>query len=187
MTVPTSKMIDKGIASFITNRDKLKAQAHKLALMIFDHAHAHHDCTRAIKLIAALPNSWQPQMTAWYLAFTPVRVVLKNGKCELAPAYKKAAKENRAEFWNREAAEATPFYELTEEPKADKVYDFATLVALFTRLGKQIETKIEEGKVPAEDVPSAREMVTKVKKLNFRRVAANDEATDPAAPAAAVA
>jgi hypothetical protein len=186
MTVPTSKMIDRGIASFITNRDKLKAQAHKLALMIFDHANAHSDCTRAIKLAAALPNSWQPQMCAWFLAFTPIRVVLKNGKCELAPAYKKAAKENRVEFWNREAAEATPFYELTEEPKADKVYDFATLVALVTRLGKQIETKIEEGKVPTEDVESAREIASKVKKLSFRRVAANDT-TPETTPAVAVA
>lgn len=187
MTVPTSKQIDKRIATFITNRDKLKALAHTIALMIFDHCAEHSDSTRAIKLTAALPNSWQPQMEAWFKAFSPIRVVMKNDKCELSAEYKKAAKANRPDFWDRVSAEATPFYELSPEPKVDKVYDFATLVALVTRLGKQIETKIEEGKVPAEDVASAREIATKVKKLSFRRVAANDETTDTPAPAAAAA
>lgn len=55
------KIIDRKIGTFIMNRDKLKTLGHEIALMIFDHAQAHGDCTRAIRLAAALPNSWQPQ------------------------------------------------------------------------------------------------------------------------------
>ena len=87
----SNKIIDRKIATFITNRDKLKNLGHEIAMMIFDHANEHGDCTRAIKLAKALPNSWQPQMEAWFKAFSPIRVVIKNDKCEFDPAFKKSA------------------------------------------------------------------------------------------------
>lgn len=170
----TSKMIDKKIATFTLNRDKLKNLGHEIAMMIFDHAKEHQDCTRAIKLAVAMPNSWQPQMEAWFKAFSPIRVVIKNGKCELSAEYKKAADANKAEFWDREAADATPFFDVMEEPKVDKVYDFATLVKMVERLSGLIEKKIEEGKVPEEDILSAQSIAVAVAGLKFERVKAND-------------
>lgn len=166
----SNKVIDRKIATFITNRDKLKNLGHEIAMLIFDHAAAHGDCTRAIKLAKALPNSWQPQMEAWFKAFSPIRVVIKNDKCEFEPAYKKATADNKAAFWDREAANATPFFELMEEPKVDKVLDFAALVALVQRVGKQIEKKIEDGKVADEDVESAKSIARAVSSLTFTRV-----------------
>ena len=175
----SNKTIDRKIARFITNRDKLKNLGHEIAMMIFDHANEHGDCTRAIKLARALPNSWQPQMEAWFKAFSPIRVVIKNDKCEFEPAFKKATSENKAGFWDREAALATPFFDLTEEPKVDKVFDFAALVALVQRVGEQIEKKVKEGKVAPEDVESAKAIARTVSGLSFNRVlpvSANDGA-----------
>ncbi len=166
----TLKAIDKKIATFIVNRDKLKVLAHDTAMMIFDHAMAHSDCTRAIKLATALPNSWQPQMEAWFKAFSPIRVIIKNDKCELSPDYKKASLANKPEFWDREAALATPFYDLMEEPKVDKILDFAALVAMVERIGKQIDKKIEEGKVKPEDIESAKAISARVGELRFTKV-----------------
>lgn len=173
----SNKIIDRKIASFITSRDKLKNLGHDIAMLIFDHAMEHGDCTRAIKLAVALPNSWQPQMEAWFKAFSPIRVVIKNDKCEFDPAFKKATSENKAGFWDRESALATPFFDLMEEPKVDKVLDFAALVALVQRVGKQIEKKVEEGKVAPEDVESAKSIARTVSGLSFNRVlpvSAND-------------
>ena len=166
----TTKAIDKKIATFTTNVGKLKSLGHEIALLIFDHAHEHNDCTRAIKLCAAMPNSWQPQIEAWFKAFSPIRVILKNGKCELDGAYKKATAENKAAFWDRAAAVATPFYEVLEEPKVDKTYDFAALVEMVKRLSKQIDKKLEEGKVAPEDTESAKAISRQIAALSFSRV-----------------
>lgn len=171
----TNKIIDRKIASFVTNRDKLKIMGHDIAMLIFDHAAAHGDCTRAIKLATALPNSWQPQMEAWFKAFSPIRVVIKNGKCEFSAEFKKAASANKPEFWDRETALATPFFDVLEEPKVDKTYDFAALVKMVERIAGQIEKKIEEGKVAPEDVDSAKAIARTVAGLSFTRVLpAND-------------
>lgn len=169
------KIIDKKIGQFVTNRDKLKKLGHDIAVLIFDHALAHGDCTRAIKLASAFPNSWQPQIEAWFKAFSPIRVVIKNNKCEFDPAYKKALAANKPDFWNREAAVATPFYDLIEEPTVSKTLDFAALVALVTGLGKRIEKKIEENAVAPEDVASARAIAERVKALKFDRIIAEPE------------
>lgn len=166
----STKIIDRKIATFTTNVGKLKNLGHEIAMMIFDHAQKHSDCTRAIKLATAMPNSWQPQIEAWFKAFSPIRVVIKNGKCELSPEYKKAAVANRDEFWDREAAMATPFFDIMEEPKVDKVYDFAELVKMVTRLATQIETKVKDGKVPAEDIESAKAIANQISGLKLARV-----------------
>lgn len=172
----STKIIDKRIATFTTNVGKLKAQAHEIAVMIFDHALAHGDCTRAIKLAKALPNSWQLQMEAWFKAFSPIRVIIKNDKCEFDPAYKKATAENKPSFWDRESALNTPFNELSDEAEVKtKVYDFAALVAMVQGLSKSIEKKIEKGTVPEEDIASAKAIAQVVAGLNFQRVRAEAE------------
>ena len=166
----TTKAIDKKIATFTTNVGKLKSLGHEIALLIFDHAHEHNDCTRAIKLCAAMPNSWQPQIEAWFKAFSPIRVILKNGKCELDGAYKKATAENKAAFWDRAAAVATPFYEIMKEPDAEKVYTFEDLMKLAERLPILISKKLEGKHVDPKDIPSVEAMVERLKAMKFERV-----------------
>jgi hypothetical protein len=119
-------------------------------------------------------------LVLWFDTFTPIRISLTNDKVGIL---KETAKKYVA--WDVEGATATPFYELAEK-NPEKVYDFATLVKLVERLGKQIEKKIEDGKVPAEDVESAKAIAVKVSALRFDRVAANSN-EQPKVDAVAVA
>jgi hypothetical protein len=184
----SSKQIDKMIASFTMNRQKLLVQAHTIAMVIVNHAHEHNDCTRAIKLVRALPNSWQNQMVGWFKAFTPIIVVDKNDKCELSVAYKAATAENKPAFWDISAAQETPFNELSPEDRAAPVMDFAALVRLVQSLAGRIEKSIEKGTVPAEDIESAKSIARTVSGLSFQRVKpANDTSGEEAPKLAAVA
>lgn len=191
MTAKTSvKKIDTAIASFVINRDKLKVQAHTIAMMVFMHAApaavsedcgGTGDCTRAIKIVEALPKSWASQMTEWFKAFSPIRVVAKNGKCEYDPKYKTLTPEEKVLWWKISEANETPFYDFVEPEAADKVLDFAALVLMVQRLSKQIEKKVEEGKVAPEDIESAHAIARAVSGLDLKRVKAS-AANDPATP-----
>jgi len=176
----STKIIDKKISSFITNQGKLKALGHEIALMIFDHAYEHSDCTRAIKLCKAMPNSWQPQLVAWFKAFSPVIVVVKNDKCELSAAFKAATAPNKPSFWDRVAASETPFFDLTEEPTLDKEYDLAALLKMVERLSAVITKKIDDGKVKVEDIETARSLATAIAGVKVQRVRANEMIATPA-------
>lgn len=175
----TLKQIDNKIDTFTTNRDKLKALGHEIAMMIIRHAapaalpdcDGTGDCTRALKLAKAMPNSWEAQLVAWFKEYTPIRIVTKNDKCEYDPKYKALSPEEKLTWWKIEDSNTTPFYDFMAEPKADKVYDFKALVEMVTRLGKQIEKKIEDGKVKPEDVADAMIIATTVEGLRFQRKA----------------
>lgn len=191
------KNIDKAIASFTTNRNKLRDQAHTIAMMIFRHAAPAElpdcvgsgDCTRALNLVKAMPGSWALQMTEWFKSFTPIRVVEKNGKVGFDPEYRKLKTvEEKLKWWNLEAANATPFHEVVEEQRPDKVYDFKALVAMVERLGKQIEKKIADGAVPEQDIESAKAIARTVSGLHFSKVEQdNTPAEQPVGQADALA
>lgn len=112
----TAKAIKAKIKTFSTNRAKLQALGHEIGMMILNHAApigagpnacGTNDCTQAIALIREMPKSWQVQMTEWFKVFSPIRVVVKNDKCEYDPAYKKlptAAEKLNA--WNLAGATA---------------------------------------------------------------------------------
>lgn len=191
----TNKMIDGEIATFTTNRNVLRDHAVKIAMMIFLHAAPKEvstdadgtgDCTRAVKLVRAMPNSWGGQMIDWFKAFTPIRIKLSDkgtDKCEYDPAYKKlspAEKKAQAfDWWQIVEANATPFYEVRPEEPAQKDYDFKALVEMVARLSKTIDKKIEDGKVPEADIMSAKAISAAVAGLKFERVKDKAPANDP--------
>lgn len=182
----TLKQIDAEISTFVTSRKALQTHAHNIAMMILRHAAPAEvsddcvgsgDCTRALKLVAQMPKSWAAQMETWFKAFSPIRVVSKNNKCEFDPAYKKLAKDSKIEHWNLEEAAQTPFFELTDEPEVGgKILDFAALLKLIEQQASRIKKNVEEGKVREEDVPSALAMAEKLAKIKFSRVPASKPA-----------
>lgn len=188
-TVPTEKAalkaIDAKIATFRVNRDKLKKLGHEIAVLIMSHANTHGDCTRALKLAGEFPKSWQPQIAAWFKAFSPIRVVVVNGKCEYDPAYKKLSPKDKLDWWKLDEAEATPFWEVLKEPEAAKVMDFEALMKLVKHLGSKIEKQINEGNVKPEDTESAKALVIQLEGLKVERVKVNpaSNANDSAAVA----
>jgi len=190
MTKITKKQIVAQIAKFTTSRDALRQHAHEIGMMIFRHAapaditdcSGTGDCTLAIELVRAMPGSWGTQMIAWFKKFTPIRVVEQSGKCEYDPKYKALVREEmtaeqkadgnleKLTWWDIEAANTIPFWEVVEEKRSQEEYDWKKLLALVSRLSSTIEKKIADDKIKPEDVPSAKAMVVKLSGLTFERV-----------------
>jgi len=188
MATITLARIDQKIGTFTTNRKALAGLGHEVAMMIFMHAapkevssdcNGTGDCTRALSLTAQMPKSWAGQMEDWFKAYTPIRVVTKNKKCEYDPAYKKLTAEEKLTWWKLEDANLNPFHEIEEQGPADaKILTFEQLLILVEGMAKRIEKQAEEGKISADDVESAKAMAAKLRGTKFNRVKpANDEGT----------
>jgi len=186
----TLKTIDKAIATFTTNRDKLRDSAHDILMMIVNHAapkeagpdaEGSGNCTRALKLMEQMPASWAEQADAWLRAFTPIRVVVVNQKCEFDPAYKKLNPAQKPEQWNIEEAAQKPFWEFQPERAPQEPKSFEELVNLVHGLGKRINKMAEEGNVKDEDLDSAKAMSERLSTLRFSRVKpSNDDDSENA-------
>jgi hypothetical protein len=195
MATITLAKIDAQIASFTTNRNKLQTLGHEVLMMILNHAAPKEagpdasgsgDCTRALKLMREMPKSWAAQADNWLRQFSPIRVVVKNDKCEFDPAYKKLSKEDKLNVWRLEDAAQTPFYELDEPEVEGKTLDFMALIKMVEQLSKRIETRVEKGEVKEEDIPSALDIAKKLSGLKLKRINPN-KANDNAEPKAATA
>ena len=179
------KKIDAKIKTFSTNRAKLQALGHEIAMMIFRHAapKALPDCvgsgdvTRILKLAAQMPTSWQVQLNDWCKQFTPIRFNVKNQKAGFDPEYKKVEDaEERLTWWKLEEANETPFYELTEPDAETMLMDFDKLMALVPALAKRIQKKIDEGQVQENAVEAGQRMVIALQSLKIERPkAVNDK------------
>lgn len=195
----TLKSIDKRIATFTTNRDKLRNDAHEIAMLVVNHAaptacgpnaQGTGDCTRMLRLMQAMPSSWAEQMDYWLRQFTPIRVVVKNGKCEYSKEYKAlGSAEEKVEAWNLEGAAATPYYEAKKEEAPKPALDFEALCKMVEGLGKRIAKKVEDNEVKPEDRASAEAIAKQISALKLRRVkvasdaaaqASNDSGADTA-------
>ncbi len=188
MTI-TLKQIDKAIAAFATSAKAVNVQCHEVGMMIFRHAapkgvsadcEGSGDCTRAVKLVRAMPASFRrTMMIEWFHKNTPIRIKLsENGdKCEYDPKYKKLSAEEKLTWWNIENANTEAFYDIAEATPEAKPLDFAALVKLVEQLSKRISTKVERGEVNEEDVPTALALSERLSKMRIVPVKpANDAA-----------
>ena len=183
----TLAMIDEKIGTFTTNRKALQSLGHEILMLIFRHAAPKEvsedcmgsgDCTRAIKLIKQMPKSWQVQAVNWFKAFTPVRVVVKNDKCEFDPAYKRLTKEEKLTWWKLEEANITPFYESDEPDPKDNTLDFEALLKMVEGMAKRIEKRVEAGEVKEEDILTAKDVAARLKGFKVKRVKPKPANTD---------
>jgi len=163
----TLKQIDGAIAKFATSAAALNVQCHEVAMMIFRHAAPKEvgedcegtgDCTRAVKLVRAMPASFRrTMMIDWFSKNSPIRIKLSdNGdKCQYDPKYSKMTAEEKLACWNLENANTEPFYELAEKTPEEKPFDLAAMLKFVESLGKRVEKQIEKGAVPAADIATA--------------------------------
>ena len=180
MTI-TLKAIDSRIGDVKRLGTEYNQFIHETAMMIVRHAapkelddcQGSGDCTRAVKLVRAMPASMRrTTLIAWFAKYTPIRIKLSdNGdKCEFDPKYKKLAKAEKLLQWDVPGAAEEPFYDVAEATPEEKTYDFLALMKMVERLSKQIEKKIEDGAVPEADVESAKAIARAVAGLKVERV-----------------
>lgn len=197
----TLKQIDEQIATFTTNRKALAALGHNIGMMILRHAapaevnddcQGSGDCTRALKLVKAMPKSWAAGMELWFKTYSPIRVVGKNDKCEFDPKYKKLSKEEKLTWWKLAEAAETTFLEMEPEVATTKVLTVEALLKLLEQQASRITKNVEEGKVAEADAPAALLMASDLVALSKKKyrsaakskknnkLAANDPAVDMA-------
>lgn len=161
--------IDKRIARIGKLGAELNDYIHATAVMIVTHAagKGNGDVTRVDMLMAAMPNSFRKTaMRAWLSKHTPI--VLEGGKGEpykarLSDTYKEMKDaDKRAAAWKLADADAEPFYAIADKVPEEKDYDLAALIKMVQTLGKRIEGKIAEGKVVANDVEKANDLIRKL-------------------------
>lgn len=177
-TVITAKASGKALARKIAlvraSGDKLNKLIHETGMAALKHAHAHGDAQYCQQLVMACPASMRRSMLiAWFGKYSPV--VVKDSQDWTAKIHKQDSKLFVP--WNIEAADNEPFYVLAEK-NPEKVYDFKALVAMVERLGKAIEKKVADGKVPDEDIPSAENIATVIQGLSFKRIAVSSPANE---------
>lgn len=177
-------------AKITTDMNKINDFIHETAMMIVRHAAPEKagagcsgtgDCTHALMLVKALPASMRRTMLIdWFGKYTPITVKLGDSESVGFNAKYHALKTPEAKLsaWDVPGANAEPFYLLAERTPEEKVYDFKALVEMVTRLGKQIEKKIEQGKVPEADVESAKGIARAVSSLHFQKVTPVNENTE---------
>jgi len=179
MTI-TLKKIDSKIALFTTNRAKLQTLGHEIAMLVFMHAapkavsddcSGTGDCTRALKLAKQMPKSWQTQLENWFKAYSPIRLVTKNDKCEYDPKYKgEADADVKLAFWKMAEANETPFYELDEPESASDPLTLEQILAMIPALAKRIDSKINKKEVVADALEQAAKVSAALKAMTFATV-----------------
>ena len=148
MTI-TLKKIETKIATFSTNRVKLQQLGHEIAMMIFMHAAPKQvsadcsgtgDCTLAVKLAQQMPKSWQTQLENWFKAYSPIRLVTKNGKCEYDAKYKAEKDVDvKLSYWRLEEANNNPFYGFEEPESAKEALTLKQILAMIPTFAGRIE------------------------------------------------
>lgn len=152
------KQIDGQIKRVRTNGVKYNDLVQTVAVAIIRHAEEHGDCSRALKLVQALPMSNRRTLLVKFFAtYAPIGMNVAKGLCRIN-------KGDKAARFNVAGAEANPWHVVAEKDE-EEIPDttLADVRDMFERLGKKVAKLLEEGKVAANDVEPIR---ARVKALN---------------------
>lgn len=141
--------IDARIKVVATNATKLNDYAHETAVAIVEHAKEHGDCTRSLKLVNDLPKSHRRGLLVLWFARCGIRVDVTKGTTTL---YKDGSKMFAGPTFNLDWARITPFFAMPEAEKEQLDLTAGDVVDMINKLVKRLSTKLEEGKVAANDV-----------------------------------
>lgn len=181
VTKITLKAIDERVGTIRTMGREFNSYIHETAMMVFRHAaptavsedcQGSGDCTRALKIVRAMPASMRRTMLIeWFRVYTPIRIKLSdNGdKCEFDPKYKKLTPTEKPSWWKIEEAAETAFYDIAEQtPEDARILDLPALIEMARRLGKTIAKRVDEGKVLPEDTANAKLLAAQLETFTFK-------------------
>lgn len=147
----TGAGIDAGIAWIRSTGSKFDATAHQVAVAIMRHAKDSGDCSRALKLVQAMPKSGRRSaLINWFSAFSPINVTMAKEAKDCKVGLRKADAKLYVPF-NVDGADANPFYEYEKEPGVDVDFTAEELNELILKLVKRVATKVKDGKIAAND------------------------------------
>lgn len=102
--------MDKGIAFVRSNGERLDAIVHAVAVAIMRHAKDNGDCTRALRLVEAMPASGRrAALIQWFGQYSPIAVTYAKEAEKRRVGLRKVGTPGYNAF-NIDAAEAQPYW-----------------------------------------------------------------------------
>jgi len=178
----TLKQIDSAIAKFATSAAALNEQCHTVAMMIFRHAapkaagpdcQGTGDCTRAVKLVRAMPASFRrTMMIDWFAKNSPIVIKLGDSgdKCQYNLKYSTLTDSDKLACWNLERANSERFYDLADKTPELKIFNLKAMIQFVESIGKRIEKEVEKGAIPADDMDTALALQAKLQAVTVVRI-----------------
>jgi len=92
------KAIDEGIRRVIRTGEAFNQRVQSIAVMIVQHAMAHGDCLRAVKLCRAINPHQRNSLVGWFQVVSPINVIMG-----------KSAADDNARFFKEDSPKRNPF------------------------------------------------------------------------------
>jgi hypothetical protein len=147
----TGAGMDDGIKWIRSTGAKFDATVHAVAVAIMRHAKENGDCSRALKLVQAMPKSARrAALINWFGHFSPINVTMAKEAKDCRVGLRKPDAKNYMPY-DLDGASANPYFEWEKEPKVDTEFTSGELNTLILNMVKRVTTKLEEGKVAAND------------------------------------
>jgi len=167
------KAIDSNIKRISSNAQKLNELIHTTGVAIIAHAAACGDCTRALKLVQAMPKSHRRGLLInWFAKYSPIGMNVTSGKVGL---HKPEAKLYKP--FDVDGAKANPFYEGEEAEKED--LPDTTLEAankMIFAVASKLQKALDNGTVAANDRDAVVERIADLKRIGAAAVVAQKAA-----------
>lgn len=142
------KKIDAAIIGIARNAETINETVQAVALAILAHAKEHGDCTRALRLVQALPKSFRRNLLITYFAtYSPIGINVSTGKVGL---HKEGSKLYRP--FDLKTAATVKWYNQPQQ-EAEDLPD-TTLVdvrEMVSKLVKRVQKKLDDADVANDD------------------------------------
>lgn len=154
--VMSLKKIDAGIVSIARNAETMNADIQTIAVAILEHAQAHGDCTRALRLVQALPKSFRRNLLiTWFATYSPIGMNVNTGKVGFHKANSKLFRP-----FDIKTAKTVMWYNQPQQEAEDlpdtTIVDVREAVS---KLVKRLQKKLDDGDVANDDIPAVRAKV----------------------------
>lgn len=147
------KAIDTKIASIRRRTTTLRADIAAVALLIMTHAKEHGDCSRALRIVEAVPQaSERVKLINWFKAFSPINVSWNADASKRRVGYNKPTATSYNEF-NLDGAKANVYYEFgkTDDEETAALLDGPGANTFILKLADRMQKRVDKGEVAAND------------------------------------
>ena len=177
----TTASMDKAIGWVRGNGVRFDAVVTALAVAIMQHAKDTGDCTRALRLVEAMPASARrAALVQWFGQYSPIAVTYAKEADKRRVGLRKPGTQGYNAF-NIDAAREHPYYEKQVANEEAAMFGIEDLNEKIVRLADFVAKRIKDGKVKAADATALRAKVAAI------RVAATLTAKDAGEVKAAAA
>lgn len=162
-TINTTASMDKAINWVRGNGVRFDAVVTTLAVAIMQHAKDHGDCSRALRLVEAMPASARrAALIQWFGKYSPIAVTYAKEADKRRVGLRKPGTQGYNAF-NIDAAREHPYYEKQVANEEAALFGLEDFNEKILRLADFADKRLKEGKVKAADATALRAKLAAVR------------------------